>query len=74
MRRSASRGVVSCGVPIEWGDLRDRLAPSDALRGDAAIERLLARGLLSTDLDLRFRPSTVLVPRRPFVGASGIRL
>lgn len=66
--------VVSRGDPIEWGDLREQLAPTDPLRGDAAIERLLARGLLSTDLDVRFRPSTVLVPRRPFVGASGIRL
>lgn len=60
--------------PICWGDLRDRLAPSDKLQGDAVIERLLARGMLSTDLDVVFCPHTVLVPTKPFSGTSGIRL
>ena len=71
--RIAGRAVSSGGA-VEWGHLRDRLSASDPLRGDAAIERLLAGGLLWTDLDLRCRPSTMLIPRRPFTGTSGIRL
>lgn len=59
---------------IAWGDLRDRLAPRDALQGDAVIERLLARSMLMTDLDLRLTPDTALTPTRPFTGHSGIRL
>ncbi len=59
---------------IAWGDLRDRLAPRDALQGDAVIERLLARSRLMTDLDVRLTPDTALMPARPFTGRSGIRL
>lgn len=66
--------TVARGEPIAWGELRDRLAPTDLLQGDAVIERLLARGMLATDLDRRFGPSTVLLPRKPFSGVSGIRL
>lgn len=66
--------TIACGEALAWGDLRDRLAPTDKLQGDAVIERLLAGGMLATDLDLRFGPSTVLTPRRPFKGISGIRL
>lgn len=66
--------LVANGSPIEWGDLRDRLAPSDPLQGDAVIECLLARGMLSTEIDARFTNATVLLPVRPFTGASEIRL
>lgn len=66
--------IVARGEDVEWGDLRDHLAPTDPLQGDAVIERLLAGGMLATDLDQRFRPATVLMPRRPFAGVSGIRL
>lgn len=66
--------LASKGTQIEWGDLRDRLAPTDRLHGDAVIERLLARGMLSTNLDVRFTPNTVLTPTRPFQGKSEIRL
>ena len=72
-RRTADR-VLGRGETVAWGDLRDRLAPRDALQGDAVIERLLARGRLSTDLDVPFRPGTQLVPATPFAGRSGIRL
>ena len=66
--------TVARGEQITWGDLRDRLAPTDPLQGDAVIERLLACGMLSTDLDRRFGPSTLLTPRKPFSGVSGIRV
>lgn len=69
-----ARHVVRRGEAIAWGDLRDRLAPGDPLQGDAVIERLLARGLLSADLDRPFRPGTILSPAQPFNGRSGIRL
>lgn len=72
-QRVASR-IARNDKPICWGDLRDRLAPSDMLQGDAVIERLLARGMLSTDLDVVFCPDTVLVPAKPFSGHSGFRL
>ncbi|KQN26048.1 hypothetical protein ASE86_07755 [Sphingomonas sp. Leaf33] len=72
-QRTADR-IIGRGDPIEWGDLRDQLAPRDALQGDAVIERLLARGRLSTDLDVPFRTDTALVPAIPFTGRSGIRL
>lgn len=66
--------LVGNGAPIAWGDLRDRLAPTDRLHGDAVVERLLARGMLSTNLDARFTPDTILMPTRPFTGTSEIRL
>jgi hypothetical protein len=66
--------AVAVGVTLTWADMRDQLAPNDPLQGDAVIERLLAGGLLSTDLDQRFTPRTLLVPHRPFTGRSGIRL
>jgi len=66
--------TVARGEPLVWRELRDQLAPSDPLQGDAVIERLLAGGLLHTDLDVRFTPRTVLTPCRPFTGESGIRL
>lgn len=69
-----ARRLMGRGEPMAWGDLRDRLAPRDALQGDAVIERLLARGALSTNLDEPFRASTILVPVQPFAGPSGIRL
>lgn len=69
-----AKRLVGNGAPVEWGDLRDRLAPTDPLRGDAAIERMLARGMLSTDLDVKFRPGTVLTPLKPFTGQSEIRV
>ena len=72
-RRVAGRTVAK-GTPVAWGELRDQLAPHDPLQGDAVIERLLAGGMLQTDLDLRFTPRTMLTPRRPFTGTSGIRL
>lgn len=71
--RVANR-VIACGEALAWGDLRDRLAPRDPLQGDAVIERLLARGVLSANLDVPFRPGTILVPAKPFTGRSGIRL
>lgn len=66
--------VVARGTPVTWRELRDQLAPADPLQGDAVIECLLARGLLSTDLDTRLSPGTVLMPRRPCADRSGIRL
>lgn len=72
-QRISSRLLGRC-EPIAWADLRDRLAPGDPLQGDAVIERLLARGSLSTDLDVRWSPATILIPTPPFVGQSGIRL
>jgi len=66
--------IIANSAPITWGELRDRLAPNDPLQGDAAIERLLARGMLSTDLDLKFTPVTLLFPTHPSVGVSEIRL
>lgn len=71
--RVASR-LVSRGDPISWADLRDRLAPADVLQGDAVIECLLARSMLSTNLDSPFNPATILTPAEPFTGRSGIRL
>lgn len=66
--------LIAKGAAIEWRVLCDRLAPADRLHGDAIIERLLARGMLSTDLDVRFTPRTILMPVRPFTGVSEIRL
>lgn len=62
------------GEPIAWGDLAHLLAPNDALHGDALIECLLAKGRLATDLDLELTPETILMPVRPFSGASRIEL
>lgn len=62
------------GEPIAWGDLSHLLAPNDALHGDALIECLLAKGRLATDLDLELTPETILMPVRPFSGASKIEL
>lgn len=72
-QRVASR-AASSGAPLDWSDLRDRLAPDDPLQGDAVIEHLLAAGRLSTDLDQKFGPSTLLTPCRPLLGVSSIRL
>lgn len=66
--------LIGRGSPIDWGTLRERLAPGDWLHGDAVIEHLLARGMLSTDLDVGFTSRTILTPTRPFTGVSGIRL
>lgn len=66
--------LVATGMPITWRELRDRVSPGDPLHGDAVIERLLAGGMLSCDLDLPLTPSTVLTPARPFRGRSEIRL
>lgn len=66
--------VVGRGEPLEWAELRDRLAPTDPLQGDAVIEALLARGRLSANLDQPFSRRTVLMPTKPFSGSSGIRL
>lgn len=66
--------VVAGGTPVTWRDLRDQLAPTDPLQGDAVIECLLARGLLSTNLDTKLSPGTLLMPRKPFAARSGIRL
>ena len=69
-----ANSLIGKGSCTEWGDLRDRLAPTDPLRGDAAIERMLARSTLSTDLDVKFTPGTVLMPLKPFTGQSEIRV
>jgi hypothetical protein len=66
--------AVALGEPLEWAELRERLAPTDPLQGDAVIEALLGRGLLSTDLDRPFGRRTTLMPTKPFNGPSGIRL
>ena len=66
--------LVADGKPVIWGDLSQRLAPADHLHGNAVIERLLAGGMLSTDLDVLFTPRTILQPVRPFAGVSEIRL
>lgn len=66
--------VVGRGEPLDWAELRERLAPTNPLQGDAVIEALLARGLLSTDLDRPFGRCTPLMPAKPFTGPSGIRL
>ena len=66
--------LVANGSPIEWGELRDSLAPHDALHGDAVIERLLARSMLLTNLDVKFTPRTQLFPVCPSTGVSEIRL
>lgn len=60
--------LIAKGRPVTWDDLRQAMAPSDHVRGDAIIERMLARGQLSTDLDRKFTSKTVLQPVKPFVG------
>ncbi len=72
-RRIAGR-LAGPGAPIAWGDLAHLLAPADVLHGDALIECLLAKGMLSTDLDLEFDRDTILMPVRPFSGPSAIDL
>lgn len=72
-RRIAGR-LAGARAPIAWCDLAHLLAPTNELRGDALIECLLARGMLSTDLDVAFTPETILMPVRPFDGASKIEL
>ena len=69
-----AKRLIAGRTPIMWGELRDRISPTDLLQGDAVIERLLGRGALSTDLDLRFTPITLLFPSAPFTGVSEIRL
>jgi hypothetical protein len=66
--------TVGRGAPIAWADLAEQIAPRDKLRGNAVIERLLAGGMLSTELDRKFGAHTVLIPHRPVTGPSGIRL
>ncbi len=72
-RRIVGR-LAGPGAPIAWGDLAHLLAPTDPLHGDALIECLLARGMLSTDLDLELGRDTILMPMRPFSGPSAIEL
>lgn len=72
--KRAAAQVCRANKALAWGDLSNRLAPRDSLQGDAIIEHMLARGMLWTDLDVRFGGNTVLQPARPFSGPSGIRL
>ncbi|OBX18959.1 hypothetical protein A9995_10515 [Erythrobacter sp. QSSC1-22B] len=48
--------------PIEWGEVVSRLAPGDRRHGDAVVERLLAGGLFTVDLDARFNDRVLLTP------------
>lgn len=66
--------IVGRGEAITWKDLGERLAPGDTLSAYAAIECLLARGFLVTDLDVPFGNRTMLQPIRPRRRASMIRL
>ena len=66
--------IVGRGEAITWKDLGERLAPGDTLSAYAAIECLLARGFLVTDLDVPFGNRTMLQPVRPRRRASMIRL
>ncbi|MEO7468779.1 MAG: hypothetical protein ABIV36_17325 [Sphingobium limneticum] len=69
-----ARRIVGNGEPVEWGDLREWLSPTDLLRGDAVIEALLARGTLATDLDVSLTTGTILQPTEPFTAPSEIRI
>lgn len=62
------------GHALSWRELGEQLAPGDRLSGDAAIECLLARGIIVTDIDRPFTQSTTLHPIRPYRGRSLIRL
>lgn len=73
-QESIGKRLASSGGALTWQDLSERLAPGDALSGDAAIECLLARGLFVTNLDRPFSIATVLHPVRPYRGQSLIRL
>ncbi len=54
-------------VPIRWDRLAGLVSPSDALHGDAVVERLVAGGMFVVDLDSKLGPASMLTPLSPMV-------
>lgn len=60
-RGDAIRAQARC---VEWGEVVIRVSPDNRRRGNAVVERLLAGGYFTVDLDAKFDDGTLLIPTR----------
>jgi hypothetical protein len=72
--QDAITAFVLGGAETTWAELRERIAPLDALRGNAVIENAIALGRIDVDLDERICDATVVTPLAPMPHNGQIRI
>lgn len=65
---------VMAEQPLPWGDLRSRICPGDARRGQATLYCNVALGRISIDLDAPITDASIVAPCNPVPTRRGFRI
>lgn len=60
--------------PLEWGKLREWVAPGRPHWGDAILYGCIALGRVAIDLDQKVKDETIVTPRNPIRSVGGFRI
>lgn len=65
---------VNDNAPVAWGSLRDAVAPSSRIEGNAIVCHVSTLQRLSFDLDAKITPDTIVMPLPPAPAVASMRI